>query len=132
MGQPTPPKYRSSAPSGFKELGGGKLERLYDWSDKPIKGEKGSSVVMSTESYDAGDGRGKKGGPTAKELSKTIAPKFDADQDMSDVSPETVKRAKDSAKEDEAYNKASSTEYKKGGSVRGWGKARGGRSAKVY
>lgn len=62
-----------------------------------------------------------------------MKPQFPADQDMSDVSPQDVKDAKDRAKASKAYDKASSVKpapkkYAKGGMVRGDGCAQRGKT----
>lgn len=72
------------------------------YSDKPFPGE--GSVYSAGTGNKAGAGRGKQGGPTAKEIEGV-------------------------AKE----GKAKEIEGKaKGGSVKGWGMARGARKAKYY
>jgi hypothetical protein len=57
-----------------------------------------------------------------------MKPQFPADQDMSDVSPQDVKDAKDRAKATKAYDKAMPKKYAKGGMVRGDGCAQRGKT----
>ena len=60
--QKGPPKYRTSQPIGLNDRG----EPFYGVSYKPEFKE--TSVQKSSDSYNAGAGRGKQSGPTADEL----------------------------------------------------------------
>ena len=113
------------------------------YSDKPLPGE--GSVYMAGSGSKAGAGRGKQGGPTADELETDRLRKY-----REAMNAEYASRAKmlgktkdqyvkdQAAKEKAALKKAPIEDFmtdsgmKKGGSVKGWGKARGARKAKIY
>lgn len=108
------------------------------------KGKK-NTVQGAMESDTPNAGRGKQGGPTADELETNRFRKYREAMDA-----EYESRAKmlgktkqqyvkdQAAKENEALKKAPISDFmtdsgmKKGGSVKGWGIARGARKAKMY
>lgn len=97
------------------------------------------------ETYNAGAGRGKQGGPTADELDMDRYRRYREAMDA-----EYESRAKMLGKTKQQYIKdqaaieraarekapiedfISDSSHKKGGSVKGWGQARGARKAKIY
>ena len=93
----------------------------------------------------AGAGRGGQGGPSVKDLDEDFSQKLRTHKDAMDAwydsnakmlgltKQEYIKQQ--SAKEAEARKNApigEDSQYKKGGSVKGWGQARGARKAKMY
>jgi hypothetical protein len=94
----------------------------------------GQSEYLDPNPSKAGAGRGKQGGPTvaqlkAQDVEDTRASVEKARAEKKGVSVDQMR--KDMSDEYDRKMKAGEF-YKKGGSVKGWGAARGARKAKVY
>ena len=94
----------------------------------------GQSEYVEPNPSKAGAGRGKQGGPTAAELK---AKEVDAIRDaMEKARAEkkgiSVQQMRKNMSDEYDRKMKEGEFYKKGGSVKGWGKARGARAAKIY